>query len=249
MLSLAHTHAPTRTRTHACTQAGMRALTRARLRSQTHRLTHCQLDALIHSTRCYGGVRDSLRMRRCSRRQRRRQIMHALLPRRALPCAQARQRSCESRRVGLLAVREQWHSVRSLLVLNAAAQAAAQWTTTPPNAHRQGEDGPVRPPMPMRQPCARPRTSPSLSGAPALVLLRRRAVRSLMQHAARVQRGRYAITTTGGTGLHAQSPGFRRAIAASHSTAVHRADLASTASTRSYAVSRRYVAAAYVVAY
>jgi len=88
----------------------------------------------------------------------------------------------------------------------------------------------VRPPMPMRQPCARPRTSPSLSGAPALVLLRRRAVRSLMQHAARVQRGRYAITTTGGTGLHAQSPGFRRAIAASHSTAVHRADLASTAS-------------------
>jgi len=97
MLSLAHTHAPTRTRTHACTQAGMRALTRARLRSQTHRLTHCQLDALTHSTRCYGGVRDSLRMRRCSRRQRRRQIMRALLPRRALPCAQARQRSCESR--------------------------------------------------------------------------------------------------------------------------------------------------------
>jgi hypothetical protein len=51
----------------------------------------------------------------------------------------------------------------------------------------EGDTGRVRPPKPMRQPCARPRTSRHLSGAPAPVLLRRRAVRSLVQHAARVQ--------------------------------------------------------------
>ena len=46
----------------------------------------------------YGGVRDSVQMRRCSRRQRCRQILRALRPRRILLCAQARPRSCESRR-------------------------------------------------------------------------------------------------------------------------------------------------------
>ena len=46
----------------------------------------------------YGGVRDSVQMRRCSRRQRCRQILRARWPRRTLLCAQARQRSCESRR-------------------------------------------------------------------------------------------------------------------------------------------------------
>ncbi len=121
----------------------------------------------------------------------------------------------------LLAVREQWHSVRSLLVLNAAAQAAAQWTTTP-NAHRQGDNGRVRPPMPMRQPCARVRTSRSLPGAPACVTLRRRAVRSLVQHAARVQGGRWAMTTPWGTAECTRSP--RRDsqwIAAAYAAARH----------------------------
>jgi hypothetical protein len=100
MLSLAQTHAPTRTRTHArmYTSRHVRAHTRALAQSNAsaHALS---LDALTHSTRCYGGVRDSVRMRRCSRRQRCRQILRARWPRRALLCAQqARQRSCESRR-------------------------------------------------------------------------------------------------------------------------------------------------------
>jgi hypothetical protein len=122
---------------HACTQAGMRACTRVRLHTQTHRHTHCHSmpSHVASAVACaYGGVRDSVQMRRCSRRQRCRQILCALLHRRTLLWAQARQRSCESRRVGLLIVREQWHSVRSLLVLNAAAQAAAQWTATLPHA-------------------------------------------------------------------------------------------------------------------
>jgi hypothetical protein len=114
--------------------------------------------------------------------------------------------SARANPVSMLIVREQWHSVRNVLMPNAAAQAAAQWTTTPPNAHRQGDDGRVRPPVPMRQPFARPRTSRSLSGAPARVMLRRRAVRSLVQHAARVQRGRSAITTPGGTADCTRSP-------------------------------------------
>jgi hypothetical protein len=121
-------------------------------------------------------------------------------------CCVRRHDSARANPVSMLIVREQWHSVRNVLMPNAAAQAAAQWTTTPPNAHRQGDDGRVRPPVPMRQPFARPRTSRSLSGAPARVMLRRRAVRSLVQHAARVQRGRSAITTPGGTADCTRSP-------------------------------------------
>ena len=100
-LSFAHTHAPTSTRMHACTQAGMRAGTRVRLHTQTHRHTHCHSmpSHVASAVACaYGGVRDSVQMRRCSRRQRCRQILRARWPRRTLRCAQARQRSCESRR-------------------------------------------------------------------------------------------------------------------------------------------------------
>ena len=101
--------------------------------------------------------------------------------------------------------------------------------------HRQGDDGRVRPPM--RQPCARPRTSRSLSRAPARVMLRRRAVRSLVQHAARVQSGRWPINHA--LGYRLGVPLTARAVTRvsmrgrrglRHSTAVHRADLASTAS-------------------
>ena len=79
----------------------MRALTRARLHSQTHRLTHSHSmrSHVASAVACaYGGVRDSVQMRRCSRRQRCCQILRARWPRRTLRCAQARQRSCESRR-------------------------------------------------------------------------------------------------------------------------------------------------------
>ena len=49
-------------------------------------------------------------------------------------CCVRRHDSARANPVGLLAVRQQWHTVRSLLVLNAAAQAAAQWTATLPHA-------------------------------------------------------------------------------------------------------------------
>ena len=55
----------------------------------------------------------------------------------------------------------------------------------------KGDTGRVRPPKPMRQPCCT-----SSQGAP--VMLRRRAVRSLVQHAARVQSGRWVIATPWG---------------------------------------------------
>jgi hypothetical protein len=165
-------------------------------------------------------------------------------------CCVRRHDSARANPVSMLIVREQWHSVRNVLMPNAAAQAAAQWTTTPPNAHRQGDDGRVRPPVPMRQPFARPRTSRSLSGAPARVMLRRRAVRSLVQHAARVQRGRSAITTPGGyRGLHAQSPEFRRAIAAAYATALQCTAQTWRAPRAVLCSYRRYAAAAYVVTY
>ena len=147
-------------------------------------------------------------------------------------CCVRRHDSARANPVSMLIVREQWHSVRNVLMPNAAAQAAAQWTTTPPNAHRQGDDGRVRPPVPMRQPCARPRTSRSLSGAPARVMLRRRAVRSLVRHAARVRGAdgplpRLGVPRTARAVTRVSMRG-RRGL--SHSTAVHRADLASTAS-------------------
>ena len=96
--------------------------------------------------------------------------------------------------------------------------------------HRQGDDGRVRPPM--RQPCARPRTSRSLSRAPARVMLRRRAVRSLVQHAAHV-RGADGPLPSLGVPLTARAVtrvSMRGRRGLRHSTAVHRADLASTAS-------------------
>jgi hypothetical protein len=100
-LTRPHARACTHARMYACTQAGMRACTRVRLHTQTHRHTHCHSmpSHVASAVACaYGGVRDSVQMRRCSRRQRCRQILCALLHRRTLLCAQARQRSCESRR-------------------------------------------------------------------------------------------------------------------------------------------------------
>ena len=72
--------------------------------------------------RCGGAVEGSDAARSCAR---------AGL---AGHCCVRRHDSARANPVGLLAVRQQWHTVRSLLVLNAAAQAAAQWTATLPHA-------------------------------------------------------------------------------------------------------------------
>jgi hypothetical protein len=177
----------------------------------------------------YGGVRDSVQMRRCSRRQRCCQILRARWPRWTLRCAQARQRSCESRRPV---------SSATAVALGTQPARAEMPQHKPPlygqrrrrMRHRQGDDGRVRPPM--RQPCARPRTSRSLSRAPARVMLRRRAVRSLVQHAAHV-RGADGPLPSLGVPLTARAVtrvSMRGRRGLRHSTAVHRADLASTAS-------------------
>ena len=103
-ISVPRSHSPTRTRMHACTHARMHTGRHARVHTRalahTNTPAHAQsVDALTHRTRCYGGARDSVQMRRCSRWQRCRQIMRALrscarfcLASKALRCAQARQR-------------------------------------------------------------------------------------------------------------------------------------------------------------
>ncbi len=103
-ISVPRSHSPTRTRMHACTHAHRQACARAHACASTHKhigtrtVTRCPHN-VAHAVACaYGGVRDSVQMRWCSRWQRCRQIMRARWPRRALRCAQARQRSCESRR-------------------------------------------------------------------------------------------------------------------------------------------------------
>ena len=97
-------HALTRPHARACTHAQRQSCARAHACACTHKhtstrtVTRCPHN-VAHAVACaYGGVRDSVQMWRCSRRQRCRQILRARWPRRALLCAQARQRSCESRR-------------------------------------------------------------------------------------------------------------------------------------------------------
>jgi hypothetical protein len=68
-----HAHRPSCARAHAC------ACTHKHTRTRT--VTRCPHN-VAHAVACaYGGVRDSVQMRRCSRRQRCRQILCALLPR------------------------------------------------------------------------------------------------------------------------------------------------------------------------
>ena len=97
----------------------------------------------------------------------------------------------------------------------------------------------MRPPKPMRQPCCT-----SSQGAP--VMLRRRAVRSLVQHAARVQSGRWVIAT----------PWSSAECTRSHPSFVWRSPRLLSANAQTWRAlraalcgSRRYVTAAYVVAY
>ena len=153
--ALTRPHAHAHTHAHACMYTSRHARAHTRALAQSNAPAHAlSLDALTHSTRCYGGVRDSVRMRRCSRRQRRRQIMRALLPRRALLCAQARQRSCESR--------QHVNSARAVALgtqcVDAECRSTSRRSMDSDAAERdtgKGDTGRVRPPKPMRQPCAR----------------------------------------------------------------------------------------------
>ena len=239
-ISVPRSHSPTRTCMHACTQAVMRACTRVRLHTQTHRHTHCHSmpSHVASAVACaYGGVRDSVQMRRCSRRQRCRQILRARWPRRTLLCAQARQRSCESRR--------HVNSARAVALGTQCVDAECRSTSrrsmdSDPAAcdTGEGDTGRVRPPKPMRQPCC-------TSSQGARVMLRRRAVRSLVQHAARVQSGRWVIATPWGTAECTRShPSFvwRSPRLLSANAQTWRALRAAQCSYR------RYAAAAYVVA-
>jgi hypothetical protein len=141
-----HAHRPSCARAHAC------ACTHKHTRTRT--VTRCPHN-VAHAVACaYGGVRDSVQMRRCSLRQQRRQILRALWPRRTLRCAQARQRSCESRR--------HVNSARAVALgtqcVDAECRSTSRRSMDSDAAERdtgKGDTGRVRPPKPMRQPCAR----------------------------------------------------------------------------------------------
>jgi hypothetical protein len=138
-ISVPCSHSSTRTRPHgrACTHANRQACARAHAcacthkHTGTHTVTKCPHNVASAVACAYGGVRDSVQMRRCSRRQRCCQILRARWPRWTLRWAQARQRSCESRRPVSSA---RAVALGAQCVANAAAQAAAQRTTTPPHA-------------------------------------------------------------------------------------------------------------------
>ena len=137
----------------------------------------------------------------------------------------------------LLAVREQWHSVRSLLVLNAAAKAAAQWTATLPHAAPAKE---IPAECALLSPCAsRVHVEPRCARDAATTGCALRWCST--QHACKAADGslpRLGVPLTA-RAVPRVSTRDRRGLR--HSTAVHRAGLAC-----SY---RRYAAAACVVTY